>query len=83
VLLSWHVCVVLSCYFLCKVYIDSNLVTSSNMVMLVRCYHYVEVSFHYVHIRFMIIFNYDYLVVEIDDTKKWLIKLSCMLSICC
>jgi hypothetical protein len=26
-------------------------------------------SFHYVHMRFIVIFNYDYLVVENDDTK--------------
>jgi hypothetical protein len=39
-------------------------------VMLVRCCHSVEVSFHYDHMRFMIIFNYDYLVVENDDTKN-------------
>jgi hypothetical protein len=30
----------------------------------------VEVLFHYVHMRFMIMFNYDYLVVKIDDTKN-------------
>jgi hypothetical protein len=30
----------------------------------------IEVLYHYVHIRFMVIFNYDYLVVENDDTKN-------------
>jgi hypothetical protein len=39
-------------------------------VILVHCYHSVEVSFHFVHMRFMVIFNYDYLVVENDDTKN-------------
>jgi hypothetical protein len=29
----------------------------------------IEVPFHYVHMRFMVIFNYDYLVIDIDDTK--------------
>jgi hypothetical protein len=28
-----------------------------------------EVLFHYVHMRLMVRFNYDYLVVEINDTK--------------
>jgi hypothetical protein len=37
--------------------------------MIVRCYHFVEVTFHYVHMRFMVMFNYDYLVVENDDNK--------------
>jgi hypothetical protein len=30
----------------------------------------VEVLFHYVHMRFMVMFNYDYLVVKNDDTKN-------------
>jgi hypothetical protein len=30
----------------------------------------IEVLFHYVHMRFMVMFNYDYLVVENDDTKN-------------
>jgi hypothetical protein len=38
--------------------------------MLVCYYHSVEVSFHYVHMRFMVMFNYDYLVVEDDDNKN-------------
>jgi hypothetical protein len=38
--------------------------------MLVRCCQSVEVLFHHVHMRFMIMFNYDYLVVEINDTKN-------------
>jgi hypothetical protein len=37
--------------------------------MLVRCCHFVEVLFYYVHMRFMIMFNYDYLVVKNNDTK--------------
>jgi hypothetical protein len=28
------------------------------------------VLFHYVHMRFMVMYNYDYLVVENDDTKN-------------
>jgi hypothetical protein len=38
--------------------------------MLVHCCHSVEVLYHYVHMRFMVIFNYDYLVVENDNTKN-------------
>jgi hypothetical protein len=38
--------------------------------MLVRCYHSVEVLFHHVHMRLMVRFNYDYLVVEVNDTKN-------------
>jgi hypothetical protein len=38
-------------------------------VILSCCCHSVEVSFHYVHMRFMIKFNYDYMVVENDDNK--------------
>jgi hypothetical protein len=30
----------------------------------------IEVLYHHVHMRFMIGFNYDYLVVKNDDTKK-------------
>jgi hypothetical protein len=39
-------------------------------VKLVRYCHSVEVLFHYVHMRFMVMFNYDYLVVKNDDTKN-------------
>jgi hypothetical protein len=41
-------------------------------VKLVRCCHSVEVLYHYVHMRVMIMvmLNYDYLVVKNDDTKK-------------
>jgi hypothetical protein len=38
--------------------------------MLVRCCHSVEVLFHYVHMRLMVMFNYDYLVVDINDTRN-------------
>jgi hypothetical protein len=27
-------------------------------------------SFHYVHMRFTVMFNYNYLIVENDDTKN-------------
>jgi hypothetical protein len=30
----------------------------------------IEVLYHHVHMRFMFRFNYDYLVVENDDTKN-------------
>jgi hypothetical protein len=40
-------------------------------VMFFRYCHCVEMSFHCVHIRFMVMFNYDYLVVENDDNKNY------------
>jgi hypothetical protein len=52
-------------------------------VILVCCCQSAEVTFHYVHIRFMVMINYGYLVVENDDTKKWLNELPCMLTIGC
>jgi hypothetical protein len=30
----------------------------------------IEVLYHHVHMRFMVRFNYDYLVVRNDDTKN-------------
>jgi hypothetical protein len=38
--------------------------------MLVRCCHSIEVLFHHIHMTLMVLFNYDYLVVEINDTKN-------------
>jgi hypothetical protein len=43
--------------------------TPSDMGESCRYCHSVEVLFHYVHMRFMVMFNYDYLVVENDATK--------------
>jgi hypothetical protein len=39
-------------------------------VKLVRCCYSVEVIYYYVHMRVMVMLNYDYLVVENDDTKN-------------
>jgi hypothetical protein len=39
-------------------------------VLFVRCYHSEEVPLHYVYMRIIAMFNYDYLVVEIDGTKN-------------
>jgi hypothetical protein len=39
-------------------------------VKLVQCCHSVEVLFHHVPMRFMVMFNYGYLVVKNDDTKN-------------
>jgi hypothetical protein len=44
--------------------------TPSNMGDVVHYCHSVEVLFHYVHMRFIVMFNYDYLLVENDDTKN-------------
>jgi hypothetical protein len=39
-------------------------------VKLVRCCHSIEVLYHYVHMRVMVMSNYDYLIVKNDDTKN-------------
>jgi hypothetical protein len=39
-------------------------------VKLLHCYYSVEVLYHHVHMRFMVMFNYGYLVVKNDDTKN-------------
>jgi hypothetical protein len=39
----------------------------------------IEVLYHHVHMRFMVRFNYDYLVVQNDDTKNgWLSYHACL-----
>jgi hypothetical protein len=38
--------------------------------MLVGCCHSVEVLYHYVYMRVMIMINYDNLIVKNDDTKN-------------
>jgi hypothetical protein len=39
----------------------------------------VKVLFHHVHMRLMVMINYDYLVVENDDTKNgWLSYHACL-----
>jgi hypothetical protein len=45
-------------------------VTSSNMGEACSLRPNVEVLFYYVHMRFMVMFNYNYLVVKNDDTKN-------------
>jgi hypothetical protein len=39
-------------------------------VKLVHYSHSIEELDHHVHMIFMVMFNYDYLVVENDDTKN-------------
>jgi hypothetical protein len=39
-------------------------------VMLIRCCYSIEVLFHHIHMRLMVMFIYDYLVVEINETKN-------------
>jgi hypothetical protein len=53
-----------------KVTIDLNLRTPSDMGETCLLCSNVEVLYHHVHMRFMVRFNYDYLVVENDDTKN-------------
>jgi hypothetical protein len=44
--------------------------TPSNMGEAYSLCSNIEVLYHHVHMRFMVRFNYDYLVVENDDTKN-------------
>jgi hypothetical protein len=67
---SWLVCVVLSGYFPFKVTIDSNLRNTSDKGEACSLCTNVEVLYHYVHMRFMVMLNYDYLIVKNDDTKN-------------
>jgi hypothetical protein len=57
-------CVVLPCYFPYKVYIDSNLHDTLDMGEAYSLCPNIEVLFHYVHMGFMVMFNYDYLLVS-------------------
>jgi hypothetical protein len=60
----WFTCVVLSGYFPCKVTIDSNLRDTLGMGEACSLCTNVEVLYHHIHMRVMIMLNYDYLVVE-------------------
>jgi hypothetical protein len=78
-----HVCCVVRLFPLQDDYWFKSLRHPQIWVKLVRYCHSVEVLFHYVHMRLMVMFNDDYLVVKNDDTKKWLIELPRMFSIGC
>jgi hypothetical protein len=54
----------------CKVILIRISVTPSDMGEAYSLCLNVEVLYHHVHMRFMVIFNYDYLVVKINDTKN-------------
>jgi hypothetical protein len=54
----------------CKVILIRISVTPSDMGGACSLCSNVEVLYHHVHMRFMFMFNYDYLVVEINDTKN-------------
>jgi hypothetical protein len=60
----WFTCVVLSGYFPCKVTIDSNLHDTLGMGETCSLCTNVEVLYHHVHMRVMIMLKYDYLVVK-------------------
>jgi hypothetical protein len=53
----------------CKVILILISATPSDMGEACSLCLNVEVLYHHVHMRFMVRFNYDYLVVEINDTK--------------
>jgi hypothetical protein len=54
----------------CQVILIRISVTPSNMGEACSLCSSVEVLYHHVHMRFIVIFNYDYLVVKNDDTKN-------------
>jgi hypothetical protein len=53
----------------CKVIVIRISVTPSDMGEACSLCSNIEVLFHHVHMRLMVRFKYDYLVVEINDTK--------------
>jgi hypothetical protein len=54
----------------CKVILIRFSTTPSDMGEACSLCSNVEVLYHHVHMRFMVRFNYDYLVVENDDIKN-------------
>jgi hypothetical protein len=54
----------------CKVILIQISATPSDMHDACSLCSNIEVLCHHVHTRFMVMFNYDYLVVEINDTKN-------------
>jgi hypothetical protein len=64
-----HVCHVAR-LILCKVILIRISATPSNMGEACSLCLNIEMLYHHVHMRFMARFNYDYLVVENDDTKS-------------
>jgi hypothetical protein len=64
-----HVCYVAR-LIPCKVILIRIFVTPSDMGEACSLCSNVEVLYHHVHMRFMVRFNYDYLVVKNDDTKN-------------
>jgi hypothetical protein len=54
----------------CKVILIRISATPSDMGEACSLCLNVEVLYHHVHMRFMVRFNYDYMVVKNDDTKN-------------
>jgi hypothetical protein len=67
---SWLTCVVLSGCYLVGLYWFESPRHPWIWVMLVHCCHSKEVLVLHVHTRLMVMFNYEYLVVDINDTKN-------------
>jgi hypothetical protein len=64
-----HVCHVAR-LILCKVILIPFSATPSDMGETYSLCLNVEVLYHHVHMRFMVGFNCDYLIVKNDDTKN-------------
>jgi hypothetical protein len=64
-----HVCRVVR-LLSCKVILIRISMTPSDMGEACSLCLNIEVLYHHVYMRFMVRFNYDYLIVEINDTKN-------------
>jgi hypothetical protein len=64
-----HVCRVVR-LLPCKVILIRISTTPSDMGEACSLCLNIEVLYHHVYMRFMVRFNYDYLIVEINDTKN-------------
>jgi hypothetical protein len=64
-----HVCCVAR-LIPCKVILIRISATPSDICEACSLCSNVEVLYHHVHMRFMVMFNYDYLVVKNNDTKN-------------
>jgi hypothetical protein len=68
---SWLNPIVLSSFSLARGLLIQISVTPSYIGEACLLCPNVEVLYHHVHMSFMVMFNYDYLVVEDDDTKNY------------
>jgi hypothetical protein len=74
-----HVCRVVRLFFLIKWLLIQIFTTPLDMGDACSLYSNIEVIYHHVHMRFMVMFIYDYLVVKNNDIKNgWLGYHACL-----